>query len=83
MRRFLHFPFSLVGGVCGICTLVQSAAAEYTVERVATGFDRPLFVAQPPGIDDTLFILEQRIEGTAEGLDRLVLEVDGAPSPHP
>jgi hypothetical protein len=56
--------------------LVQSAAADYTVERVATGFDRPLFVTQPPEIDDTLFVLEQRIEGATRVGQIVALDLD-------
>jgi hypothetical protein len=76
MRRLRGVLFSLVGGVCGICQLVSTAAAEYTVERVATGFDRPLFVTQPPGINDTLFVLEQRIEGSASGRVGQIVALD-------
>ena len=37
---------------------------EYSIyDGLASGFDRPLFVAQPAGVDDTLYVVEQRIAG--------------------
>src|SRR5688572_1048348 len=71
MRRYSYILYSLLAGPIALGALARPAGAAYTVERVAAGFDRPLFVTQPPGIDDTLFVLEQRIEG-ATGVGQIV-----------
>ena len=69
--RPLHEAVSRLAALALSCTLVAgltltglARAADFSVERVATGLSRPLFAAAPPGDSDRLFIVEQRSGST-------------------
>jgi glucose/arabinose dehydrogenase len=44
---------------CACLLPVAQADARFAVEKVADGFTRPLWVGQPAGIDDKLWVVEQ------------------------
>jgi len=53
------------GALVLACLLPRVAwAADFFVERVATGLSRPVFATAPPGDEDRLFIVEQRSGST-------------------
>ncbi len=44
---------------CAVLLTVDSASARLGVEKVAEKFDRPVWVGQPAGINDKLWVIEQ------------------------
>ena len=59
------------------------SASLVTVEFQPDGTGTRMKLTEQLAYLDGHMDLDQRIEGTAEGLDRLMLELDGQPSTHP
>ncbi|WP_442481805.1 PQQ-dependent sugar dehydrogenase [Aeoliella sp. SH292] len=52
----------------GVCCLVGTdAAAEFTVERVLDGLNQPIHMAQAPGDNNTLYVVERASSGSEVG----------------
>lgn len=63
----MHRLGKCLGALLSAVVLIQSAHGAYTVQRVVGGLNQPMFVAQAPGDNSSLYIVERSDAGNQLG----------------
>jgi hypothetical protein len=63
----MHQLGTWIGALLSAAVLIQTAHGAYTVQRVVGGLNQPMFVAQAPGDNSSLYIVERSDAGNQLG----------------